>query len=451
MKQIVIFKKKAYTFQSEAQENWFLLLLCVILSGLLCFTQIQGNNLLILLCLLGCLLLLAGACRQDKALPVLLYFLPWSPLMRLNPESISFFTIGLLLVCVISLIRNGLSFDLYQLVLTAALAALTLAAKLIQGNSIENSYLCFLVMLLLFPCVIRGQGQHLHFLELTVYFAFGIIVAALSAQQVANYPRISAYITVNSYATITRLSGYYGDPNFYAAQITACLAGMLLLLEREAKLFRRLLLGLLSMLLLYCGLLSASKSFIIITACLFLVWVPMLMKRSRHGAHLRLLAGGLCAALILLSFSGVQELLRIMDTRFSYSANVSQLTTGRTDLWHGYLEELSRNIPLLLLGQGYSKTRLDMGASHNTILQGIYQFGLVGFPLLWAWMYSALKKIFPASAQVHLRGAPLLLLCIGVVLPWMALDILFFDELFLLPAYVLVGSTYTITQETSPR
>lgn len=186
-------------------------------------------------------------------------------------------------------------------------------------------------------------------------------------------------------------------------------------------------------------------------ACLFLVWVPMLMKRSRHGAHLRLLAGGLCAALILLSFSGVQELLRIMDTRFSYSANVSQLTTGRTDLWHGYLEELSRNIPLLLLGQGYSKTRLDMGASHNTILQGIYQFGLVGFPLLWAWVYSALKKIFPASAQVHLRGAPLLLLCIGVVLPWMALDILFFDELFLLPAYVLVGSTYTITQETSPR
>ena len=33
-------------------------------------------------------------------------------------------------------------------------------------------------------------------------------------------------------------------------------------------------------------------------------------------------------------------------------------------------------------------------------------------------------------------------MCVGVVLPWMALDILFFDEFFLLPVYAAIGAGY---------
>ena len=33
-------------------------------------------------------------------------------------------------------------------------------------------------------------------------------------------------------------------------------------------------------------------------------------------------------------------------------------------------------------------------------------------------------------------------MCVGVVLPWMALDILFFDEFFLLPVYAVIGAGY---------
>lgn len=34
-----------------------------------------------------------------------------------------------------------------------------------------------------------------------------------------------------------------------------------------------------------------------------------------------------------------------------------------------------------------------------------------------------------------------MLLCVGVVLPWMSLDILFFDEFFLMSLYTAVGIT----------
>ena len=40
----------------------------------------------------------------------------------------------------------------------------------------------------------------------------------------------------------------------------------------------------------------------------------------------------------------------------------------------------------------------------------------------------------------------LLLAAIGVALPWMGLDILFFDELFLLPVYAAIAAAYSASE-----
>ncbi len=122
---------------------------------------------------------------------------------------------------------------------------------------------------------------------------------------------------------------------------------------------------------------------------------------------------------------------------------MSQLTTGRTDLWLKYLREFADNGLLTLFGEGYtSSVTLDNVASHNTVIQGVYQLGVVGFSLLCVWMGFVLKR----SGKGQLRNCGfnyVILMCIGVVLPWMALDILFFDELFLLPIYAVTGIAYS--------
>ena len=113
------------------------------------------------------------------------------------------------------------------------------------------------MMLLLFPCVAKGLSGAVSFSRLTLFFACGIIMAALSARQIAAYPNISQYIKVDSYLKITRLSGYYRDPNFYCAHITACLAGVQLLMSRERRRGRQIIwIGVMTV-LVYCGLLSA--------------------------------------------------------------------------------------------------------------------------------------------------------------------------------------------------
>lgn len=422
---------------------------CLLIVLMLCLAQIYAVSALIAATLAAFLILTAWSCGENLVLPVLLFFLPWSPLLKLTFGGISFFTIGLLLTCTIYFFRCQGTLSLYQVMLTALLAVLSLAAKLIQGNGFANSYIFFFAMLLLFPCVTKGSDQVLSLWTLTIFFACGIITAAISAQQIARLPNISRFIKVDSYLTITRLSGYYRDPNFYSAHITSCLAGIQILLSREKTRIRQLVLAVLAVLLIYCGLLSASKTFVVVSACLFFIWIPILMEhRSFGSSRVRVLVGILCAGFIVFTSNSFRELLRIMDTRFAYAANVSQLTTGRTEIWRSYIHELSHNLPLALLGEGFTAVTLNTKASHNTLLQGIFQFGLLGFPVLCVWLVKTLRHVFVKIDPRRIQWKFILLTAVGTSLPWMGLDILFFDEFFLLPVYAALAAAYPVRVES---
>ena len=412
---------------------------CLLIALLLCIVQISGSKMLIAACLAAFLAFHFWSCFQNDAMCVLLFFLPWSPLLRMDRSSISLFTIALLVTCLYYWQRDGFRLSLYQILVTAFLAVTTLIAKAIQSNPIQNHYLFFFMMLLLFPCVAKGLRGAANFSRLTLFFSCGIIMAALSARQIAAYPNISQYIKVDSYLKITRLSGYYRDPNFYSAHITACLAGVQLLMSRERRRSRQIVWLGVMMVLIYCGLLSASKSFVIVLACLFFVWVPILLARGNVKRGTAILAGVACAAAVMLLSAAVQDLLRMVMSRFSYAANVSDLTTHRSEIWRMYLHDLSYDPVLMLLGSGFTSVTLRMKASHNTIIQGVFQFGLIGLPVLCTWLVMTLKR---ASGRSGCRKNAFLLMCVGVVLPWMALDIMFFDEFFLLPVYAVIGAGY---------
>lgn len=422
---------------------------CLLACLLLVLAQTVGNGFLLLLVLIGCLLLAVLACRQGLAIPVLLFFLPWSPLMKLAPGRISFYTIGLLICCALALAQDGMRLTVRQVVLTASLMALTLTAKILQTGSITNDYLMFVFMLLLFPCIARSCPRATSFRCATMFFAGGIFSAAILARLVAHYPNISRYIIVESYLTVTRLSGFYGDPNFYSAHVTACLAGVLVLLSRETEKRRQILLAAVSVALLYCGLLSASKTFVLTVACLFLFWLPILLERGNYGsARTRLLFGVLCAVAFVLVSPAFRQVLQIIGARFTEGEGLAGLTTNRTTLWLQYLTAFVHDIPLTLFGAGYTSVNLFRKASHNTLIQAVYQFGILGIPLLLVWMWNMLADMFPESDKPLAGWKYTVLLCVGSFLPWMALDILQYDEFFLLPVYVLLGVAHVAGWDT---
>lgn len=419
---------------------------CLIATSLVCAAQISGNQWLILFALLCCLAVMSLACMAGMTIQAALFFLPWSPLMKLSPDSSSFFTIALLLCCGLSLMQCRMRLTVSQVLLCACLTALTLTAKILQGGSLSKGYFVWLVMLLLFPCVTKGIASTVSFRSVTLFFACGIVAAVIWARLTANLPNISRYVIVTHYQSVLRFAGFYGDPNFYSAHITACLAGILTLLRDETVRTRQLWLSLIALILFYCGLLSGSKTYAVVVVCLCLLWIPLLLERKGNAnerkARERLLAG-LAFAIVLISFlPAFQTLIANAYKRFTEVPQLSGLTTGRTDIWLEYLHGFADNIPLTLFGAGYTDVNLFRKSAHSTIVQSVYQFGIVGIPLFAMWLLHMLAGMFPNEQFPHINRKVTIFLCVGAMLPWLSLDILLIDEIFLIPVYVVLGIAY---------
>lgn len=416
------------------------LIVCIITALLLCVAQIVGNDMLLWAVLMLFLLVLSWEVIQNRTLPVLLFFLPWSALLRLNTESISFYTIGLGLASVITLIKMRFSLGQKEIVMGLLFVILTVLAKLLNGSGLNLSYIAFVMLLVMLPSLVQeNERGNNSFYSTSVFFSVGIILAAFCAQQFLDYPNIRKFIRVDSYSSITRMCGFYADPNFYVAQVTAAVAGTLLMVLRASG--RQVVVSLaLSVLLFYCGLLSGSKSFFVVFACILIIWFFLLFRiRKKAGIKLAITFCMIVISVIVLSSAVFRGLFRMILFRFSEATNLSELTTGRTELWESYIHEMFNNPKNLLIGKGFTNILINNAASHNTVLQVVYQCGILGMLLLIKWWNDMGDGYLIRQAAEKRKLVETVLLAIGIFLPWMALDMLFFDEFFLFHWYFLLG------------
>ena len=174
------------------REIYILLAIGIVLVLALCFAHIIGMKLLIFAVLLGCLACLVIACTRNIMLPVLLFFLPWMAVMRATPQAFSFFTFGLVLVCVIDVLKSDLHIKRYQILGALFLCAVTLMAKMMHGYSFSFAYIAFLMMILLFPTLTLEMREHRYsFFHVVLFFSLGIIIAALCARYFAFFNNIA--------------------------------------------------------------------------------------------------------------------------------------------------------------------------------------------------------------------------------------------------------------------
>ena len=398
--------------------------ICVLMVCGLCVAKILGSSILVLVLLAGFLGLMGWSATHGLALPVLLFLVPWSPLMKLAPGGYSFFTFGLLLAAMVTAVKNS---------------------KLINGDMITVEYLLFMLQIVLFPLMVRESSKRNSFYDIAVAFSLGVVSAALLANLCAEMPNISAYIDIHVYAGLTRLSGFYGDANFYSAHVSAALAAMLVLMLHTAG-RQKLNVIVLTILLAYCGLLSVSKTFALVAALVVFFWFVYLVKQIRSaGKKIAAVASVVVVLAVVVSIPAVADLLNTIWNRFAEATDLNSLTTSRASTWGNYLNTIFSDPKLLLLGEGYDSSamlsRLSNSmlfrAPHNTLIQTIYQLGLLGTIMLVLWNVYFIKDM--VGAQGRAKSLPVLILCIGGFLPWLALDMLFFDEFFFIQAFVCCG------------
>lgn len=422
-------------------KNRKFLVFSILLALLLCAAQVAGNRTLILSSLVIYLILVAWCCWQDYTLPILLFFVPWSTIMRVSPDDYSFYTFGLVLICLLSIIKRKLRFRNYQIISGLFLLFLSLFSKLLDGSRLTFDYIAFMMMLFLLPLVREETNKNKYdFYHLVIFLSVGAVIASLCAMNYADYDNIRKFIRVDTYSTIVRRCGFYRDPNFYVAQILAALGGALALTLQEKNRGKLIILGIVAVFLVYCGFLSGSKSFAIIIAVLLLLWFVGIFKmRGKAGLKVVLFICFVGIAIYIATSVLFSGLIQVLVTRLTDANDLNSFLTGRTDIWDGYLQEIFGNLKVFLIGRGFTNVWANGVASHNTIIQAVFQFGFIGAPVLAYWVVCFYRSSARLGKKTKEFGLHRLIVFVGFFMPWLAIDMLFFDEFFLFQWYMIVA------------
>lgn len=415
-----------------------LLFLSLAIVGLLCVAQVVVSRIILLGVFALFMVLMVYATLRGLAVPLLLFFMPWAPLLKLAPGQISMYTIAFFVVCVTAFANHFQKIRFNYFIFPVLLLFVTGVSKFIARYYVDRGYFLFFVFLIIFPALFLEFDGEYDFYIITVFFATGVISASLLAKQLTVYPSISRFIDVFNWEQmgIVRYSGFYGDSNFYSTHITACLGGILFLLLKTDKLKRILVLVALAIASLYCGFLGASKSFVLLMMLIFAIWILLMtFMKNKISTKLLLFASIFVLFIFIFSTEMFSSVIDVILTRFGQGTDASTLTTGRTELWTSYISVLTNDAKTLLIGRGYTNINVGGRASHNTPIQLIYQFGIIGAALLIMWIVTigrnALSKVDFSKVNVVI----LLMLTIACFGLWLGLDLLFFDEFFLIFYY----------------
>lgn len=165
-------------------------------------------------------------------------------------------------------------YDVKTTIITVLLAVSCIAGKLITSNGLSFEFILYIVTLITLATYLKYYGNNVYFYASYVFMA-GIFASSFAATALLSTTNMSAYINVYEWANagLTRYSGFYGDANYYSAQILVAIGMAYTLLLYKWSRRRTLLLWVSLPVLIYCGSLSVSKSFAIILAVVSMVWL----------------------------------------------------------------------------------------------------------------------------------------------------------------------------------
>ncbi len=414
---------------TKIEKKQFFTAICIAVMILL--TQMTGNTLLVAAALVLYLFAILKA-PKGYIIPLMLFFLPWSPILKLSPGSISFASIATVMVLLVLLFEKT-SIKASSLLSIMCLFAVTILSKVFHEYAFSASYIMFFIMLVAFPIIFRKCSAETDFEISVLFFSLGIILATVSSGIFSENVNISAYVSVLSdeNAEVTRLCGFYSDPNFYAVHIVVAVGCLLSTIS--AKMKDNIVSILLIAALVICGLTSVSKSFLICLAALFLIrLLPLLMSKPSKFWTVSFWA--LVGVFIILNSGLFADTIEQYAIRFGNSTDTDSLTTGRSQIWEEYIAFFTQHPLEALFGQGYTSVLngVDSG-SHNTPIQMIYQLGIIGTVFMICWILSFRKS------KSKTKFIPTLLLIVSSFSMWLGLDTLFFDDFFLIIVLFFLG------------
>ncbi len=230
-------------------------------------------------------------------------------------------------------------------------------------------------------------------------FCISVLVTSIYALIFRNTDQLTAVRGKEAVAiwgtSLMRFQGLYRDPNYYMTMLVTGLA-ILIKLNGTGRLGVIPFAVAASMMGLF-GILTYSKTFFIMLVLLVLIYVAWQFGNRRYVRGIFLVLAGILAGSLLLF--GEDSIIQPILERFANGKNLSDFTTGRTDILIRYFEKIISTASGVFFGQGMAADGLYRDP-HNLFIEIIYFIGLTGMGLILGIYYAVVRII--KRKNIHL-------------------------------------------------
>lgn len=339
---------------------------------------------------------------EESILYFLFFFLPLRKLVYF--DNIAFFNIILLFLILKQTLRAkkipyfSLICALIFLTYDILISLLTLPSYHITLYMIKW-YFSIFVFFVLLNCNFRKFDYK----KSIIYLNIGLtIVGFLTIYQYSEYSTITSYIR-----EIVAGAGGTLDQNTYSffcimGGISA-IAFFLDPLSDKSNKRENMLIIVTGLFSLFCGMFMVSKAFYLVLIIIILIIIMSFIKYFKQNFKYLLI--GIIGIICCLQINRFNELISSILLRFtSAGSDISKLTTGRSELLAFYLPAILNKPLHFLFGAGISTYSLyyrpfDSSITHNTTLEMLAAWGVVGIVLLLLLVVMNLKKVVFANVK----------------------------------------------------
>lgn len=359
-------------------------------------------------------------------IPILYYLLPFSPMLKTNTGSMSFFTVLFFLVAL---------------------------KMLYHHQHIGKDFLAPLIVLIIYCFIFSGRDQLttiitigggliiLHGLRDTgvntehtvISYSLGICLSSLLVVFKSSFPIVKMFandvvtkLGEGDYAS--RFCSLQGNPNYYTLDIIIVLAAIVVMMLMKKSSLRQMVCF---AALTVFGVMSVSKSFILTWGLLVMLWFFSSARRGVKNIIKFVFIAAIAIAVVLyFAQDSVGAYIQRFKNDNTGTATASSITTKRSDIWLEYFKEMSGNYKILLLGNGLNTMIKTGRGAHNTYIESIFTLGIIGTALYFTTIKKAMGKVITNR---------LMLIPIGILLfRMLAIGMVVYDNLWFFLGLILL-------------
>lgn len=422
--------KTQHNYSESKKSSKNELLICA-LFGILLFARAMSNIAFYAFIGVSLIVFLVSDIRQS--IIFLFFLLPFATILKQDVDGMSFYTV-LFFFVVLKMIMKHRTIDVR---LVVAILLFFLYGLFFSGEAQLTTIITMLVGVLMLYCI-KQEDINADISSTVIAYSIGICLASVLALFKQSFPIINEFVTdsmiklgAEEYAE--RFAGLHGNPNYFTLDVTVALSALIVLSYYNNKKPKTYILCLIA--LSVFGLMSVSKSFLLVWIFLILCWFVLSIKQGA-GKLFKFISVVIIGAMIIYLFT--YDYVNTYLFRFveEGTGTFDDLTTGRTVIWDKYIKAIFNDIKILLLGNGLNTilTTIDKG-THSTYLSSLFGLGIIGTAIL-------VYMLCICIGNLRFKGCVFITLIV-LLIRMIAIDILTYDSTwFYLSVLLLLARDY---------